>query len=877
MRLVLRIIAMLLPSSEREWMLGDIEEEFHATAQAGGGAAAWRWMSSELARIAAHAVRTRIAALPRTREGEGLMRTLIQDALYAVRLLRRSPAFAATAMLTLAIAVGANVAIFSVVHGVLVTPLPYPEPDRLVRLYEESLRTPAWPMAPSDFRDYREELTSFAGVAAYMRNDLQLAEGPEQLRGMQVTAGFFSVVGRQPALGREFQRSEELENSNAVVVLSDALWRRRFHADAAILNRTIRLSGRQFRVVGVLPPGFQHVGGTFRSYGHGQTVDIWWPLPIPRDERPSNRYSHFLNVVGRLRPGVTVSQANDELRAVGTRIAARYPDGKSPWTSRAAPLKHEIVGDAQEALVSLMGAAALVLLLACVNVGGLLLGRAAVRSGEIGVRAALGATRTRLACQLLVESLVLAASGGLLGLAAAYGAVAALVRFGPADTPRLQMVTVDGAVLAYTLTAIVVTALLFGLAPAIRLARGGVTATIKRDGRTIAGTSDRHVRAALAVSEIALAFVLVACAALLLGSFVRLLKADPGFRADHAVTAIVGLPPARYDTPASVRFYTTLLGRVRELPGVRDAAFVSDLPWSGYDENTGFDIVGRRFADGEGPSARYHFVTTGFTTALGIPLVAGRELAEADTADAPPVVLINEAFARQYWKTPQHAVGSRLNVWGTSRTIVGVVGSVKDMPWHDAAAAALYYPQPQQWYSQDMFLVVRSDADASALVAPIRRILGELDPEVPLARVQPLDAVAADAIATRRLAVWLVSTFGVIALFLAVVGIYGVMAEGVAQRRQEFGLRQALGATPNDILQLVMQSGALITLIGCVAGAAIALVSARALEASLYGVSASDPATFAFVAACLVALALTASYLPARRAMRVDPAVTLRN
>jgi putative ABC transport system permease protein len=879
MTLIIRLIALIVPRADREWILGDIEEERSAIADARGAAAARRWIIGEALRIVRHESGVRLAALTRTSEGDGLMRNLISDAIYAVRLLRRSPAFALTAMLTLAAGVGANAAIFSAVHGVLVAPLPYPEPDRLVRIYEEAEKSRSWPMSPADFRDYRAELQSFEGIAAYMRNDLQLAEGdrPEQLRGMQVTAGFFNVLGIRPAIGREFLQSEEGEQTNAVVVLSDAIWRRRFNADLGMLNRPIRLSGRQFRVVGVLPPGFQHIGGTFRSYGHGQTVDVWWPLPVPREERPMHRFSHYFNVVGRLRPGVAIGHANGELAAAGMRVAARYPGGNSPWTSRAAPLKQEIIGAAEATLVALLGAAVLVLLLACVNVASLLLGRAAARSREMGVRAALGATRLRLAGQLLVESLVLACSGGAIGLAGAYGAVAALVRFGPADTPRLQMVTVDVTVLAYTVTAVFVTALLFGLAPAIQLARGGFTATLKEGGRTIAGSSDRRLRAGLAVVEIALAFVLVASAALLLRSFVRLLDTDPGFRADHAVTAVVTLPPARYDTPAAATFYTRLLDRVRALPGVTSAAFVSDLPWTGYDENTSLDIVGRRFAPGEGPSARYHFVTTGFTPALGIPLVAGRDLAPADNAAAPPVVLINEALAREYWKRPDDAVGARLDLWGAQRTVVGVVGSVKDMPWHDRSAGALYYPQAQQWYSQDMFLVVRSATDPSSLVEPIRRVLGELDPELPLARVRPLDRVAGDAVATRRLSMWLVGAFGLVALFLAVVGVYGVMAEGVAQRSHEFGVRQALGARPADILRLVMRAGATITVVGATGGSIMAFVATRSLAASLYGVTPTDSTTFAGVAALLVALALAASYVPARRAMKQDPAVMLRN
>jgi predicted permease len=808
-----------------------------------------------------------------------MIQTLLQDTRYAVRLLLRSPGFAAAAILTLALAIGANAAIFSAVKGVLIAPLPYREPDRLVRVFEESRTNPHFPMAPADFRDYRAELRTFEGLAAYLRSDLQLGDagGPEQLRGMQVTSGFFGLLGFQPSLGREFETRDELAGTDDGVILSHALWKRRFNGDSGIVGRPVRLSGRMFRVIGVLPDGFQHIGGTYRTYGHGEAVDVWSVLTLPRDNGPQHRYSHYFNVVGRVRAGVSRSAMDEDLHRTAQIVATRYPSPNSPWTSRAVPLKEEIVGTSESTLVALSGAVTVVLVLACVNVAGLLLGRAAARSREIGVRAALGATRMRLTTQLLIESVVLAGAGGAIGVGFAYGAVAALGRFGPADTPRLAAIAVDGPVLLYALSATMFSALLFGLAPALQLARAGLGETLKLGGRRVAGSRHQRTRRVLAAVEVALAFVLVVSSGLLLRSFMAMVDANPGFRPEGAITASVELPIARYDEDRSTAFFTRAAARMRSLPGVRDATFSSDLPWTGYDENTGFSIVGRQFPRGDGPQARYHFITTGYTHATGTPLVAGRDLSPSDVKDGPLALLVNESAARKYWESAGAAVGARVDLWGQQRTVVGVVGDVRDMPWHDRAAPAVYFPQPQAWYPQRMFLVARSDVDPASLVEPMRRALSEIDPELPLASVKALEAVAGAAVATRRLTLWLVATFGVTALFLAVVGIYGVMTQLVGERMQEFGVRQALGATRGDILRLVLSSGAILTAAGLAAGLVLSIASTRVLDAMLYGVSAADATTFAAVTMLLLAVALVAAYVPARRATRISAAAALRS
>jgi len=800
-----------------------------------------------------------------------------QDIRYALRLLKRAPGFAATATLTLALAIGANAAIWSAVKGILVAPLPYPEPDRLLRLFEEAPRSPKWPMAPSDFRDYRNELSSFDNIAAYVRGDLQLGDAnrPEHLKGMQVTRGFFTLLGHPPPRGRDIEEQDEIEGSPDVAILSHSLWMRRFDGDPSVIGKTQTFSGRPFQIVGVLPPGFQHVGGTFRTYGHGEPVDVWSALRVPRDEQPHNRHSHYFNVVGRIKKDVGTRQLEQDLATTSLSVNQRYPTPNSPWKPRAVPLKDEIVGTAQTTLTVLAAAAMAMLLLACVNVAGLLLGRANRRSREIGVRAALGATQARIARQLLIESATLAGAGGALGIAIAYAATRALATFGPQDLPRLQMIAVDVPVLLLASTATLGSALLVGLAPAIRLARTTVNDALKEGQRTVAGSHHKAGKT-LVAAEVALAFVLVVSSGLLLKSFANMITKDPGFQPAGALTASIELPTAKYGPDASREFFRRAAERVRALPQIKEAAFSSDLPWTGYDENSGFDIVGRQFPDGEGPAVRYHFVTAGYSQATGTPLVAGRDIGAEDVKDAPSVVLLNESAARQYWQTPQGALGARIVMWGKERTVAGVIGDVTDMPWHDRAVPALYWPQPQAWYPQPMFLIVRTDADPAKLADAIRTALREIDPELPLANVRPLEAVAGGAVATRRLTLWLVATFGVTALLLAVVGVYGVMAQAVGQRRQEFGVRQALGATRADIMRLVFASAAGMTIGGLLVGLALAIGSTRLLMSLLYGVTPLDPATFALVAAVLAAAAAGAIYLPARRATRISAMTALR-
>ena len=531
------------------------------------------------------------------------MRGFIQDIRYAVRLLLRSPGFTIVAALTLALGVGANTAIFSVVHGVLVKPLPYKDPDALLRVYEElPPDTPEFAVSPAMFLEYRANTRAFESLAAFERSDLQLGgERPERLRGMRVTAGFFALLGYEMLAGREFTRDDEAPGRQHVVILSHALWARRFESDRSIVGKAITLSGRAVEVAGVLPPGVQHVGGNYRAYPHGESVDVWWPRTLPTVPQRMDRNQHYLSVIGRMRPGVTAAQAQDDLRQISQRLGQQYPDSHAGWSMHVRPLRAEIIGASKITLVALLAAAGAVLFIACLNVAGLLLGPGdwtnARDGGAVGPRRdarapARSADRREHPARHL---------GGTVGVIVAYAAVSALLVFAPSDTPRLHMVSVDRVVLAYALAATALTALLFGLAPAVQLVRADVAPSL-RGGRGTAGSDQQRLRRALVGAEVALAFVLVVTGGLLLRSFSSLLRVDAGFRAEHVLTAAVNLPPARYKDEAAVTtFFDRLTSRVRALPGVGAAGMTSDLPWTGTTRTPASASSGASFREARGP------------------------------------------------------------------------------------------------------------------------------------------------------------------------------------------------------------------------------------------------------------------------------------
>jgi len=849
----------------------DDELRFHLDMQTAAGLR--RGLSPEAADRAA---RLRLGGTDGIREayrdqrGVPALDTLLQDVRYAARSLRRDSGFALIAIATLTLGVGATTSIFSLVRGVLLEPLPYPESNRLIRVYESNPRFPLFPVGPYGLLAYRHENRTLEGIAGYVREDLQLAvdSRPERLRGLQVSSNYFDVLRMPPMRGRSFTWADERDNAN-VAVLSDAIWRARFQADPAVIGRAVRLSGRLFTIVGVMPQGFEHVGGTYRSTGQGETVDVWWPLPL--DKASERKGWHYINAVARLRPGVTAAQARADLAG----ISARFRQGDdTPWDVRVVGLLDDVVGRSSDALVLLLAGVGVVMLIACANVSSLLLARATARRRERAVRFALGASRWRLLRQSIVESLVLALPGAAGGALLASAGVAVMAAVLPDDFPRLHNVRVDRVVLAFSVLLSVASAIVFGLLPAWHQASDAVNPML-HDAGARTGASRRTVRwrNALVVSEFALASALLIGAGLLARSFVLLQHAPAGFDASGVVTALVALPEARYPkSEDSGQFFQKLVTNVRTIPGVRSAGTGSDLPWTGYDENTGFDIAGRPARDE--PSARFHVASPGYFETLGIRRVAGRLFDERDAAGAPLVVVVNDALVQRYF-AGEDPLGRVLSIWDKPRTIVGVVASVKDSPTDAAAVPAFWWPHAQQSFPAQT-LVVRTNRNALDVIPELRRAVARLDPELPLAEVMTLDDIAAAATAQRRFVLAMTALFAGAALLLAAVGAYGVLAWTVRQRTRELGVRVALGARRQDVLLLVLTHGGRLALAGIVMGSIAALASGPVLQALLYGISPRDVGTFAAAGAAMFLISCIAAAGPAWAATRANPVEALR-
>ena len=798
-------------------------------------------------------------------------------------MLTSKPGFTVVAVLTLALGVGANTAIFSVINGVLLKPLPYREPEQLVRLFESSERQPRFPMSPANFQDYREQNSTLSALALYTRTDLELSldDKPEKLAAMRVTGGFFDLLGFRPLLGREFRREEELADNSRVVILSHGLWQRRFGSDPDIVGKAIPFSGEPFTVIGVMPANVQHVGGDYRSLPHGEGVDVWWPIGLKPEVWRKLRGAHFVNAIGRLKPGVTLADAKADFNVIAERLAQQYPNSNDGWRIAIQPLHEEIVGRTRATLLLLLAAVVFVLLIASVNVANLILVRATARERELALRQALGARSGRLVRQMLTESLLLALLGGAAGLVLARLALAALLALAPTQLPRLQTIGIDGRILAFALGVSMLTGVLFGLAPALQSLKLNVNELLKDGGRTASGgVARRRLRDALVVAEVALALVLLIGAGLLLRSFSRLQQTDAGFNPGRVLTANLTLPAARYKEPKQVaRLYQSLLERLTALQGVRTAGLSSDLPWTGYDENSGFDIEGKTSQPGQEPSGRYHFVSADYFRSIETPLLAGRFFNSADSSEAPQVIIINQSLAQTYWPG-ETAVGKRITFMDQPKdkdwlTVVGVVGDVKDFPHSLDAKPAFYWPVSQRPF-RDMSLAVRTEGDPLTLVAAVRDELRNLDKDLPLADVRTLDTIAAEAAGGRRFTLLLTGLFALTALALAAVGIYGVMAYSVTQRTHELGIRMALGAKQSDVLGMVIRQGMKLALVGLAIGLAGAWLATRAMTSLLFGVSATDPATFAVISVVLAGVALGACFVPARRATKVDPMIALR-
>jgi predicted permease len=812
------------------------------------------------------------------------MKSLWQDLRYAGRGLRKQPGFALVAVVTLALGIGANTAIFSVVDAALLRGLPYREPERLVHLWEAKQnrdfdrREASFP----DFLDWRADTKDvFEGVAGYRPRGLTLTGGdaPERLPSAAVTSDFFDVLGARAALGRTFLPGEDQPEAAPVVVLGHGLWQRRFGSDPKIVNSQITLDGESYTVVGVLGPEF--------SFARTGQAELWTGLrPAPALSAP--RYMHWLNVVARLRPGVSLEAARERLRATGERIAREDPGAHAGTALVAVPLHEEVVGQVRPVLLVMLAAVGLVLLIACANVANLLLARGAARRREVAIRVALGASRGRLVRQLLTESVVLSVAGGGLGLVVALWGVDLLVAAVPAaqlaQMPYLRGLSLNSSVLVFTAALSLATGVFFGLMPALEASRTNLQEAMKEGARAAGGRSAGRLRAALVVSEVAVALVLLVGAGLLMKSLVRMLAVDPGFRADNLLTMRVNLTPQRFanDTDGSQRaqFFEELLRRAGEVPGVEGAAAVSNLPLSG-DGGTGTpSVVGREAPPGGWSESHLRVVSPNYFDVMGVGLLQGRGFDARDRVGASPVVLVNRTFAERNFAGAD-PTGQRITFRFTQGRppleIVGVVGDEKIKSLDAPTTPVIYFPM-LQGPDSSAALVVRTKSEPQAVAAGLREALRTLDADAPLFGVRTMERLIADAPSTfiRRYPAYLIGVFAAVALVLSSVGIYGVISYAVSQRTRELAIRAALGARRGNLLGLVLRQGMLLALAGVGAGLVGAFGLTRLLGSLLYGVSATDPAVFAAVSLLLLLVALAACYFPARRATKVDPIEALR-
>jgi putative ABC transport system permease protein len=852
--------------------LGDAEADAFARAQV----ADWRRMAQDLWLVdranARPALERAAVALEESgharRTGIRMIADLLHDMRFAVRQFAKNPVFTAIAALTLALGIGANTAIFSVVNGVLLRPLPYPDPDTIVRIYEIVPQWGPFAVSPAAFLDWRRQSTTLERVAAFSVDSETLAteEFPERVVSAAVSWDTFDLLRVKPALGRTFVRDEDAPLKNRVVILSYGMWQRRFGGDPRILERRLSLSGVPCAIVGVMPAGF-----AFPS----AEVEFWSPLGLETADAP--RGAHYLGVVGRLKGATTIEQARAEMKTIAERLAVQYPDSSKDESAEVVALHEHIVGQIRPALMTLLGAVGVVVLIACGNVANLLLVRASVRNKEIAIRTALGAGRRRIVTQMLAESLLLAFAGGAIGLLLAYGAIGPLQALNAGSIPRIQDVVIDGGVLAFTLGLCVVTGILFGLVPAWQASRTNVSEAMKEGGRSSSGPGARWLRNGLVMAEVALSVVLLVGAALLLRSFSRLTQVDPGFRAENVLAFSVSLPTTSYkEAEQREAFFGQLMERVRALPRVESAGMIQSLPIRD-DYFLSFTVRGTTVTPGSEPSANYRVVAPGYFETLGIPLRRGRTFTDRDAPGAPLVAVVDEAFARRYFpgKDP---IGQAIDIGnGTDGfcEVVGVVGNVRYGGLDFTANPTMYVPFRQDVFST-MWIVARTDGDPTAIAPVVRALVRDLDRNLPAYSISTLAEVVSTSLGQRRFSVLLLSLFAAIALLLAAVGLYGVISYSVSQRTKEIGVRLAMGAPRSRLLGMVIGQGMKLVVAGVIVGLAGALALARLLATLLFEVTPFDPPSYASTVIALVAVAALACYVPARRAMRVDPISALR-
>jgi putative ABC transport system permease protein len=772
---------------------------------------------------------------------------MLQDIRYALRLLRRNPGFAAVIIITMTLCVAAATTIFSIVNAVLLRPLPYTDAGRLVMLWERNVEKERLtnPVAPANFTDWREGLDVFEDIGA-SRDQMYVLTGtdaPEMILAYRFSANFFPLLGVPPVLGRTFTPDDDRAGNDRVVVLSHKLWQRRFGGDRNITDRAITLNGESYAVIGVMPPDFDYPGGG---------VELWTPLALTPSQS-ANRSIRVLRLLGRLKPGVTPAQAETKLVEVSRRLAQQYPDTNAGWDAKIERLQDSYAGDIKLPLLVLLGAVAFLLLIACVNVINLLLMRMTARHHELTIRVALGAARSRLMRQLVTEGLILSAIGSVLGLLLALWCVGSLLALFPTNIsnfniPRLDNIPVDGSVFLFALGLTLFTGIVFGVVPGVQASRLNLNESLKEGGR--AGTGGRRFRLleVLVIAEVGLAMVLLVGAGLMIRSFMRAQQGDPGFKTDNVLSLRMTLPAYKYGKPEQRSlFVEQTVRRVAELPGVTSAGVVNYLPLSGWQGSRPFTVEGQQYASAsEQPEADYRVVSADYFKTMGINLLRGRYFTDYDKADAPQVALVNDIIARRFWPD-EDPVGKRLNVGGLDkpdwRQVVGVVGNVKHLGVTAEPRPEIYRP-----FAQDPFplvnMVVRSQTpDSKSLATSVRNEIHAVDKDQPVSNVMSMNDLAAESLAPRRMTMFLVVLFALMALFMAAVGIYGVMSYSVTQRTKEIGVRMALGARPRDIMKLVVGRGLILTVVGLAVGLGAALALARLINSLLYGVSAADPLT----------------------------------
>jgi putative ABC transport system permease protein len=811
------------------------------------------------------------------------MDALWQDIRYGVRMLLKAPSFSIVATIALALGIGANTAIFSVVNAVLLRPLPFPNPDQLMTVWETDQRRGAERGSASypNFADWRDQTQVFEKMAAYHGTDHTLTGNgdPVRVQGTTISAEIFQLLGVAPMAGRTFLPEEDKPGDKGhVVVLSHELFQKRFSAKPDLIGQSIELDGNPYTVVGVMPPGFQFPI-------QNEPVELWTTFSAEAEGKEpitAQRGAHYLRVIARLKPGVTKEQAQSEMTTIGTRLEQQYPDKNLHHSVVVIPALEALVGDIRPALLILLGAVGCVLIIACANVANLLLARAMTRHKEMAIRAALGAGRWRIARQLITESILLSLVGGALGLLLALWWSDLLVALNSKNIPRAMQVGLDLRVLGFTVLLSVLTGLVFGLAPALH-SSGSRTSESLKEGRGAGGGARRNrTRAVLVVAELAIAVVLLVGAGLLIRSLWRLRQVSPGFDSQNVLTFTLGLPSVRYPTEKQGQFFNDLIARIQSLPGVQSASVVTPLPLSGERFSLSFETEGRPVPKGEEPGADFYNIGLGYFRTMGIPLLRGRDFTSAENPESPGVIIVNQAFAKRYFPN-EDAIGKRIKP-GISvfddkdpvmREIVGIVGDVKHRSLSTEVRPAFYVPQAQLPFDS-MTITVKTAGDPQSILSTVQNEVRQMDKDLPIFAIKTLDDYVADSVATPRFNTTLLALFASVALVLTVVGLYGVMSYSVAQRTNEIGIRIALGAQARDVLSLIVGQGLKMVLIGLAIGLAGAFALTRLISSLLFGIGTKDPLTFAGVAGALALVALLACYLPARRATKVDPIIALR-